>query len=132
MSYLLAYGRPADPFRDAKDVAEQTRALDELFVFERSKPRLEVLMDASRGDLLRKKRQLLSELRAHGIFIWEKGAIENYYPTGVIGADKPTRAQSFCSLVKTAEDVKELCNVIEYDKGSLPEFSVILKEIFND
>jgi predicted ATP-dependent endonuclease of OLD family len=116
--------------RETNNVAEQTRALDELFVFERSKPRIEVLMDASRVDILRKKRQLLSELRAHGVFIWEKGSIENYYPNGVSGADKPSKAQSFCSLVKTAEEVKALCNVIEYEEGSLPEFSVILKEIF--
>lgn len=116
--------------REAKNVTEQTRALDELFVFQRSKPRLEVLMDASLVDILRKKRQLLSELRSHGVFIWEKGAIENYYPNGIRGADKPSKAQSFCSLVKTAEEVKALCNVIEYEEGSLPEFSVILKEIF--
>jgi len=72
----------------------------------------------------------LSELRAHGVFLWEKGAIENYYPEGVSGADKPSKAQSFCSLVNTAEEVKALCNVIEYEEGSLPEFSVILKDIF--
>jgi hypothetical protein len=116
--------------REANNVAEQARALDELFVFERSKPRLEVLMDASRVDILRKKRRLLSELRAHGVSIWEKGAIENYYPDGVSGADKPSKAQSFCSLVKTAEGVKALSNVIESEEGSLPEFFVILKGIF--
>jgi putative ATP-dependent endonuclease of the OLD family len=118
--------------RDAKDVTEQTRALDELFVFERSKPRLEVLMDTSREDIRIKKRQLLSELRSHGIFIWEKGAIENYYPNGIIGTDKPSKAQSFCTLVKTSEDIKALCNVIEYGESSLPEFSVMLKEIFKN
>jgi putative ATP-dependent endonuclease of the OLD family len=104
--------------------------LDELFAFERTKPRLEVLLDHSRGDILEKKRQLLSELRNHGVFIWEKGAIENYYPNGVKGPDKPSKAQSFCSLVKTVEEINALCNVIEYDGGSLSEVSVILKEIF--
>jgi hypothetical protein len=118
--------------REAKDVAAQTQALDEFFVFERSKPRLEILMDSSLADILRKKRQLLSELRANGVFIWEKGTIENYYPHGVSGADKPSKAQSFCSLVKTAEEVKALCNVIECEKGSLPEIYVIMKEVFKD
>ncbi|MFH1212907.1 MAG: AAA family ATPase [Candidatus Neomarinimicrobiota bacterium] len=116
--------------REDNNVEEQTLALDELFVFERSTPRLEVLMDSSHVDILNKKRQLLSKLRAHGVFIWEKGAIENYYPDGVSGADKPSKAQSFCSLVKTADEVITLCNVIEYGESSLPEFFIILKEIF--
>jgi predicted ATPase len=116
--------------RKANNVAEQTLALDELFVFERSKPRLEVLMDASRENIVIKKRKLLSELRAYGVFVWEKGAIEQYYPSAVSGADKPSKAQSFCSLVQTPEDVKALYNIIECNEGSLPEILVVMNEIF--
>jgi hypothetical protein len=117
--------------RKAGNVEEQTLALDELFVFERSKPRLEVLMDASRGDILTKKRKLLSELRAHGVFVWEKGAIEQYYPGAVSGPDKPSKAQSLCSLVKTPQEVEALFDVIECNGGPLPEISVFMNQIFS-
>lgn len=117
--------------REANDVMAQTQALDELFIFERSRPRLEVLMDISRENILIKKRQLLSELRANRVFVWEKGAIEQYYPDGVNGTDKLSKAQSFCSLLKTTEDVKALCDIIECNQDMSPEFCVILDGIFS-
>lgn len=65
------------------DVAEQCSILDEIFVFGKTVPRLVVLSDASRANIVSKKRSLLAALRTKGIFVLEKGAIEEYYPNTV-------------------------------------------------
>ncbi len=117
--------------RVAKNAAEQTRVLDELFIFERSKPRLEILKDAARVNILEKKRQLLSELRAARICVLEKGAIEAYYPIDVTGTDKPSKAQSFCTIVTTANAVKGLCETIEIDGAQISELEAVMKSIFD-
>ena len=105
--------------------------LDELFVFERTKPRMEILKDASRTEILDKKRQLLSELRNQNVYVLEKGAIEAYYPSSVIGADKPTKAQCLCNIVKTKEAVCSLCDEIESHGVKTPELEAIFQGIFH-
>jgi len=112
------------------DVAEQCRILDEIFVFEKTVPRLEVLSDFSRENIVSKKRRLLASLRTKGIFVLEKGAIEEYYPNTVKGADKPSLAQSFCSLINSREEVLALCNLIDIDGMQTPELEVIMKQVF--
>lgn len=112
------------------DVAEQCRILDEIFVFEKTVPRLAVLSDFSRANIVLKKRRLLASLRTKGIFVLEKGAIEEYYPNTVKGADKPSLAQSFCTLVNNREEVLALCNLIDIDGIQTPELEVIMKQVF--
>ncbi|MDP2268042.1 MAG: hypothetical protein Q8K46_02635 [Deltaproteobacteria bacterium] len=116
--------------RGKGDVAEQCRILDEIFVFEKTVPRLEVLSDFSRANIVLKKRQLLASLRTKGIFVLEKGAIEEYYPNTVKGADKPSLAQSFCNLVNSREEALALCNLIDIDGIQTPELEVIMKQVF--
>lgn len=112
------------------DVAEQCSILDEIFVFEKTVPRLEVLSDFSRANIVSKKRRLLASLRTKGIFVLEKGAIEEYYPKTVTGADKPSLAQSFCNVANSREEVLALCNLIDIDGIQTPELEVILKQVF--
>lgn len=112
------------------DVTEQCRILDEIFVFEKTVPRLAVLSDFSRANIVLKKRRLLASLRTKGIFVLEKGAIEEYYPNTVKGADKPSLAQSFCTLVNNREEVLALCNLIDIDGIQTPELEVIMKQVF--
>lgn len=112
------------------DVAEQCRILDEIFAFEKTVPRLEVLSDFSRANIVLKKRRLLASLRTKGIFVLEKGAIEEYYPDTVKGADKPSLAQSFCNLANNREEVLALCNLIDIDGIQTPELEVIMKQVF--
>jgi putative ATP-dependent endonuclease of the OLD family len=117
--------------RSQGDIAKQGDLLDQLFIAERSNPRLEVLLDSTRAAIVVKKRALLSELRDSGVFVLEKGAIEAYYPPEAVGADKPSKAQSFCSAVKTAEVVRGLCELIpEPDGTSVYELEAVLKRIF--
>lgn len=117
--------------RAANDVVEQTRILDEIFVFVRTKPRLEILMDSSRVNILQKKRLLLSELRSSLVFVLERGAIEAYYPAEVSGADKPSKAQSFCTKVTTCDAAKKLCDTIEVAGVKVPELEVVMNGIFD-
>lgn len=117
--------------RDANDIPSQSLILDELFVFERSKPRLFLLADNTRDDVLSLKRKLLAELRSTGICVLEKGPIEAYYPTGIIGGDKPSRAQSFCLSITTPDQVHALCEQIDIDGHQVPELKVIMRTIFD-
>jgi hypothetical protein len=117
--------------REQGDIAKQGEILDQLFIAERSIPRLEVLLDSARVSIIAKKRALLAELRNSGVFVLEKGAIEAYYPPEAVGADKPSKAQSFCSQVKTAEVVRSLCELVPQPDGtSLHELEAVLKSIF--
>jgi predicted ATP-dependent endonuclease of OLD family len=116
--------------REKGDVAEQCKILDEIFVFEKTVPRLEVLSDESRVNIVLKKRSLLAALRTKGIFVLEKGAIEEYYPNTVTGADKPSMAQSFCNLVNSREEILALCNELDIDGIQTPELEVIMKQVF--
>lgn len=112
------------------DVAEQCRMLDEIFVFEKTVPRLAVLSDFSRANIVLKKRRLLASLRTKGIFVLEKGAIEEYYPNTVKGADKPSLAQSFCNMANSRKEVLALCNLVDIDGIQTPELEVIMKQVF--
>lgn len=117
--------------RAQADLAKQGEILDQLFIAEKSNPRLEILLDPVRVNIVAKKRALLSELRHSGVFVLEKGSIEAYYPPGVVGADKPSKAQSFCSLVKTAEVVRSLSELVPQPDGtSLNELETVLKGVF--
>jgi putative ATP-dependent endonuclease of the OLD family len=116
--------------RATANVTEQCRILDEIFVFQKTQPRLEVLSDDSRVDIVLKKRALLTALRAKGIFVLEKGAIEEYYPDTVTGGDKPSMAQTFCKLVRSREEVLALCQVLDIAGVQTPELEVIMGQIF--
>lgn len=113
-----------------KDVEMQCNILDEIFVFEKTAPRLEVLSDSSRSAIVTKKRGLLAALRTKGIFVLEKGAIEDYYPDTVTGTDKPSKAQSFCNLVKNREEMLELCHAFDIEGVQIPELEIIMEQVF--
>lgn len=104
--------------------------LGELFVFERTKPRVEALKNPANDDIRRKKRDLLAELRQNHVYVLEKGAIESYYPPEVTGGDKPTMAQCFCDVVKTDEAVRGLCDTIDVGDKPTPELEIIFRGIF--
>jgi putative ATP-dependent endonuclease of OLD family len=116
--------------RSTKNLEEQSKAIEDFFQLERTEPRLEVLKDHTQQAVLEKKRELLSVLRSGGVFVLEKGAIEAYYPDTVVGGDKPTKAQSFCTIINTGDDVTAICEYIECDDELTPEFNAIFSGIF--
>ena len=108
-------------------------AMDEFFAWEQHDIRLEVLKFVTDPELLKLKRELLADLRAHDVYILERGDIESYYPGTVTGRDKPTKAQAFCALMASREDVLAICPNIEADDLAEPrhEFDIIFGRIFS-
>ncbi|MBL7188543.1 MAG: ATP-dependent endonuclease [Phycisphaerae bacterium] len=117
--------------RSGGDHDTVSQLLDELFIFERTKPRMEILKDTSRPEILDRKRELLSELRTHHVYVLEKGAIEDYYPAGVTGPDKPTKAQCLCNIVNTPEAVRAMCDEVDVNGAPVSEFDAIFQGIFS-
>lgn len=77
------------------------------------------------------KRELLAAVREYGIFILDKGSIEDYYPRGMEGPDKTSRAQHFCKCVSDPESIRALTNTIPVDdRETVSEFELICRIIF--
>ncbi len=117
----------------AREVREHDKVvglLGDLFVFEKTNPRLAVLKDSSKVEIQRRKRELLAELRSCSIYVLEKGAIEAYYPVSVTGSDKPTRAQSLCKEISCTQDARSLGEKIDDCGEYVPEFEAIFRGIF--
>ncbi len=101
-----------------QDTDQVAIALEEFFDFEWTKPRLKVLENFSYTNIVELKRKLFSKLREEKVFILEKGAIEEYYPSDVNGLDKPTKAQNFCKKVNDKIALEALNHKID-DKYEL-------------
>ena len=116
--------------RTEKDNEKVISALDEFFAFAKTKPRLEALkMPPEKTEIANLKYCLLKALRKEGIFIWEKGVIEDYYPDGVSKRkNKILAAQEFQQKVKTKDEVLALSSIEEDGKT---EFEHIFESIFN-
>jgi hypothetical protein len=96
------------------------------FDVEQDKTRLAVIREAADAEVLTLKRELLSAMRACGVFLWERGNIENYYPLGTLGQDKPSKAFDFCRRVRTREDAVALCSQV----GDESEFDAMFSKMF--
>ena len=107
-------------------------AIDEFFAWERYWGRKETLKECPTEQLLHQKRELLSDLRGQGVCVLEKGDIEDYYPNTITGDSKPAKAQCFCSMITTKDQVLTLCaDGHESLNGEMAsEFEVIFRTIF--
>jgi putative ATP-dependent endonuclease of the OLD family len=112
--------------------AELKLAGDAFFQDETLKKRRTILQTHPSADILASKRELLRQLRADGICLLEKGAIEAYYPDGVTGQDKPSRAFQFCETVDSREKVLGLCEMIPLPlQPAVAELELIFQRVFN-
>ncbi len=113
---------------------EHDAAVEAFFAWQRKSDRLAVLKTNADLQMLRLKHRLLRMLRAVDVYVLERGAIEQYYPDTITGADKPSRAQSFCSNVTTRDAILACCGeqTVEHDgrQVSINEFDLIFKGIF--
>jgi len=111
------------------------RAVDEFFAWQRKSDRLAVLMNSDDSQMLQLKWRLLEMLRQVDVYVLERGAIEQYYLDDITGPHKPSRAQDFCSKVKTREAVLACCGEQEFVRdGSMvkeKEFNLIFSRIFD-
>lgn len=98
-----------------------------LFLIEEEAQRQEIL---ERGDVNDQKLELLESLRSDNIYVLSKGAIEKYYPEGVTGADKPSKALSACNLLQDQESVISISPHITNMGDNVDEFTLIFQNIF--
>ena len=115
--------------------AEHDQAVEAFFAWQRKSDRLAFLKSSTDTKMLQLKCQLLEMLRSVDIYVLERGAIEQYYPEVIIGADKPSRAQDFCMKVGTRDAILACCGDQEFERdGALireKEFNLIFNSIFN-
>jgi putative ATP-dependent endonuclease of OLD family len=108
---------------------DERMELENLFPEEKNEGRKLVLQ---RGfDVVPNKLDTIVALYAENTYVLSQGAVENYYPDGVQGGDKPTRAMQVCELLKTRADINQVCPSIEIDGDNTTEFEHIFKRIFS-
>jgi len=120
-------------YKENSATIAEVNAAEELFFAELvNSKRRKVVEESTDATILAQKRELLRLLRELDVFILERGTIEDYYPSGVSGPDKPSKALDFCSRVRTREDVLALCDDVPTNAGGQPakELSVILSAIY--
>jgi putative ATP-dependent endonuclease of OLD family len=119
--------------KDGKATAEEIRVAEEQFFSDRiTSKRRQVLEQCDDPEILELKRDLLRRLRDQDVFILERGTIEKYYPDGVNGVDKPSKAIDVCARTTSREHVTRLCdNIVGGQPGDEgKEFAVIFSAIF--
>ncbi|PPL02282.1 AAA family ATPase [Parapedobacter indicus] len=107
---------------------EETLEIDFLFIEEENNLRRRVFTD--KAIEIPEKSSLLAELRNQDIFILSHGAIESYYPDGVTGDDKPTKALNAIKILKGYEDCRPHLPNITLEDQEHCELEVIFKRIF--
>lgn len=112
--------------------AEVDAAVQDTETEETEWARKDVLWNTQDAEVLRQKRALLETLRGHGVYVLEKGTIDDYYPAGVVGNGKPARAQCFCNMIGTREAAIALCSADHRSANgeATSEFEAIFADIF--
>lgn len=77
------------------------------------------------------KDNLICALMEYNIFVLSKGAIESYYPIGVSGADKPSKALSAIRIINEMEGDLNFLPKIKHEGVDKCELSLIFNRIFS-
>lgn len=80
---------------DKTRLADLDAAVALFFAWEKKSIRRDCIQKAEQAEVRTPKLALIWELRKNGVFVLERGALEDYYPAGITGRDKPSRAQAF-------------------------------------
>lgn len=107
---------------------DMVKALDNLFIWEKDIARVKACREdgEARSCLV----PILDAMRANGICVLSKGAIEDYYPADIPGVSKPDRALEACNLVTTTQIAQGLSAALAADRE--PELCEIFTEIFRE
>ncbi|AQX00505.1 AAA family ATPase [Elizabethkingia anophelis] len=108
---------------------EETLEIDFLFIEEENNLRRRVFTDKALE--IPEKYSLLAALRSIDIFILSHGAIESYYPQGVTGDDKPTKALNAAGILRGHEDCRLHLPTIKIDDKEVCELEIIFEKIFS-
>jgi predicted ATP-dependent endonuclease of OLD family len=93
---------------DNTKLPELEVAVETFFAWEKKNIRRECICKAEQPEVFRTKLALIWELRKKGIFVLERGCLDDYYPESVTGADKPSRAQAFRRTFTSREQLLPL------------------------
>lgn len=77
------------------------------------------------------KDSLICNLMDHNIFVLSRGAIESYYPVGVTGNDKPSKALNAIEIIDAMETPIDFLPKITYQNNQVCEMRMIFGRIFN-
>lgn len=108
--------------------SEEMLELELLFSEETNNRRRQIFTD--KGISINEKTELLQKLRDLNIFILSHGAIEAYYPSGVTGEDKPTKALNAVRFLKDQADCKAHLPTIKIGTDDFCELELIYQKIF--
>jgi len=115
---------------------EHDLRVEEFFAWQRKSDRLMILKTGTDPQMIQLKYTLLELLRTVDVYVLEKGAIEQYYPAGITGGDKPSRAQDFCAKMLTRENILDCCGEQRIVKDGVTtqvkEFDLIFSGIFGE
>jgi putative ATP-dependent endonuclease of the OLD family len=113
--------------------------INSLFEIEEENKRKQVLLSGKYE--ISKMDVILSALRDEKIYVLSKGAVENYYPLGFYGEDKPSRAINACKLLPDRQSILDIFSPInsqqkedqnsEGQDNKKIEFEIIFERIFN-
>lgn len=103
---------------------------DAFFGDEQKRKRRTVLEEATDSAVSTARDLLIEALRAHDIYLLRRGSIEAYYPDGIQGPDKVSKALDFCNKIATRKEALSLCDQVPFKNASAPEFEVIFSNIF--
>ncbi len=109
------------------------RAIGEFFAWTSGDSRVSVLAGPPTAELKKMKEDLLVRLRSQDVYLWSKGAIEDYYPDGTSGNGKLMKAMDFCTRVTDKDEALALCDSVSCG-GSVeaPEFNAVFSSLFAD
>jgi hypothetical protein len=93
---------------DETKYPELEAAVDAFFAWEKKNVRRECIRKAEQADVQAAKLALIWELRKAGIFVLERGALDDYYPPAVTGFDKPSKALAFRNAFSKREQILPL------------------------
>ena len=105
------------------------RAIDAFFARSISGTALRILAEAEDPQLKEMKSQLLRMLRLEDIYVWERGAIEAYYPALEANESnkKNDRARGFCEHYTTADSIRSLP---AFRDAAACEFDLVFETFF--
>ncbi len=109
--------------------AEELIEIEFLFLEETNNRRRQIFTD--KEIIVEGKSELLRELRNQNIFILSQGAIESYYPNGIVGDDKPTKALNAINFLRQQIDCKSHLPTIKIDELNRCELEIIYEKIFD-
>jgi hypothetical protein len=119
--------------KDASKYAVLDAAVEVFFAWEKKNIRRDCIRKAEKADINAAKLALIWELRKDGIFVLQQGALEDYFPAEIKGADKPSKAQAFRNAFTLREQVlplssQQTCPVTGKVSS---EFEFIFSQIFS-